>query len=78
MAEVIGDGDRDVASQLEQHLQGSTGCSRKGIISAMCDGRVVEKKDETRNVTDLENLLPFYLSLNVAKYHNLNPHCGRL
>jgi hypothetical protein len=54
------------------------GVAEKESYQPCATAEWLKKKDETRNVTDLENLLPFYLSLNVAKYHNLNPHCGRL
>jgi hypothetical protein len=33
-----------------------------------------KKMNGIRSVVDLEDLLPFYLALNAAKYHNLNPH----
>jgi hypothetical protein len=74
VTEVIGDGSRKVANQPEQHLRGSIGRSNRGIISAMRCSRVVEKMNGIRSVVDLEDLLPFYLALNAAKYHNLNPH----
>jgi hypothetical protein len=46
VAEAVGDGSREVASQTEQQLRGSTGRSRIGIISAMRGGEVVEKDDQ--------------------------------
>jgi hypothetical protein len=73
--EVIGDGSGEVANQLEQHLLGSTGRSRRGIISAMHHGGVVKKE---QNSTYLKDPLPFYLVLNAAEYHDLNPQRLRL